>query len=94
MAGYGAAKTNSGDLYGISGFESNLRAANCTWCFATYACAVVQQGTTQRQKVVTGTLFDLADKVEAAKLKPPSLIIVGEVVKLRETLNWFKPNNL
>ena len=56
--------------------------------------AVVQQGTTQRQKVVTGTLFDLADKVEAAKLKPPSLIIVGEVVKLRETLNWFKPNNL
>ena len=56
--------------------------------------AVVQQGTTQRQKVVTATLADLAEKVEAAKLKPPSLIIVGEVVKLRETLNWFKPNDL
>lgn len=55
--------------------------------------AVVQQGTTPRQKVVTATLQDLADKVEAAKLKPPSLIIVGEVVKLRETLNWFKPLN-
>jgi uroporphyrin-III C-methyltransferase / precorrin-2 dehydrogenase / sirohydrochlorin ferrochelatase len=55
--------------------------------------AVVQQGTTQRQRVVTATLKDLAEKVEAAKLKPPSLIIVGEVVKLRETLNWFKPNN-
>jgi uroporphyrin-III C-methyltransferase/precorrin-2 dehydrogenase/sirohydrochlorin ferrochelatase len=54
--------------------------------------AVVQQGTTQRQKVVTATLKDLAEKVEAAKLKPPSLIIVGEVVKLRETLNWFEPN--
>ena len=54
--------------------------------------AVVQQGTTQRQRVVTGTLADLAQRVEAAKLKPPSLIIVGEVVKLRETLNWFKPN--
>ena len=54
--------------------------------------AVVQQGTTQRQRVVTATLADLAEKVEAAKLKPPSLIIVGEVVKLRETLNWFKPN--
>ena len=56
--------------------------------------AVVQQGTTQRQRVVTATLADLAEKVEAAKLKPPSLIIVGEVVKLRETLNWFKPNDL
>lgn len=55
--------------------------------------AVVQQGTTQRQKVVTATLADLAEKVEAAKLKPPSLIIVGEVVKLRETLNWFEPNS-
>jgi uroporphyrin-III C-methyltransferase / precorrin-2 dehydrogenase / sirohydrochlorin ferrochelatase len=54
--------------------------------------AVVQQGTTQRQRVVTATLKDLAEKVETAKLKPPSLIIVGEVVKLRETLNWFTPN--
>lgn len=60
---------------------------------ATTPAAVVQQGTTPRQKVVTATLQDLADKVEAAKLKPPSLIIVGEVVKLRETLNWFKPLN-
>ena len=55
--------------------------------------AVVQQGTTQRQKVVTATLADLAEKVSAAGLKPPSLTIIGEVVKLRETLNWFNPND-
>jgi uroporphyrin-III C-methyltransferase / precorrin-2 dehydrogenase / sirohydrochlorin ferrochelatase len=60
---------------------------------ATMPVAVVQQGTTQRQKVVTATLADLAEKVTAAGLKPPCLTIVGEVVKLRETLNWFKPNN-
>ena len=60
---------------------------------ATTPAAVIQQGTTQRQKVVTATLQDLAEKVVAAKLKPPSLIIVGEVVKLRDTLNWFKPVN-
>ena len=54
--------------------------------------AVVQQGTTQRQRVVTATLADLAEKVEAAGMKPPCLTIVGEVVKLRETLNWFEPN--
>jgi uroporphyrin-III C-methyltransferase / precorrin-2 dehydrogenase / sirohydrochlorin ferrochelatase len=60
---------------------------------ATMPVAVVQQGTTQRQKVVTATLADLAEKVEAAGMKPPCLTIVGEVVKLREKLNWFEPNS-
>ena len=59
---------------------------------ATMPVAVVQQGTTQRQKVVTATLADLAEKVEAAGMKPPCLTIVGEVVKLREKLNWFEPS--
>ena len=58
---------------------------------ATMPVAVVQQGTTQRQKVVTATLADLAEKVAEAGLKPPCLTIVGEVVKLREKLNWFNP---
>jgi uroporphyrin-III C-methyltransferase/precorrin-2 dehydrogenase/sirohydrochlorin ferrochelatase len=53
--------------------------------------AVVQQGTTHEQKVVTGTLATLSDLVIEAKLKSPCLIIIGEVVKLRETLDWFKP---
>jgi uroporphyrin-III C-methyltransferase / precorrin-2 dehydrogenase / sirohydrochlorin ferrochelatase len=51
--------------------------------------AVVQQGTTQRQRVVTATLADLAEKVESAGMKPPCLTIIGEVVKLRDKLNWF-----
>ena len=58
---------------------------------ATMPVAVVQQGTTQRQKVVTATLADLAEKVAAAGMKPPCLTIIGEVVKLREKLNWFNP---
>jgi uroporphyrin-III C-methyltransferase / precorrin-2 dehydrogenase / sirohydrochlorin ferrochelatase len=53
--------------------------------------AVVQQGTTIRQRVVTADLATLADKVNAAQLKPPCLIIVGGVVALREKLAWFKP---
>jgi uroporphyrin-III C-methyltransferase/precorrin-2 dehydrogenase/sirohydrochlorin ferrochelatase len=52
--------------------------------------AVVQQGTTIRQRVVVGDLSNLAVKVNAAELKPPCLIIVGEVVKLREKLAWFE----
>lgn len=53
--------------------------------------AVIQQGTTQRQRVVTATLNDLAEKVGAAAMKPPCLTIIGEVVRLREKLNWFEP---
>lgn len=60
---------------------------------ANMPVAVVQQGTTQRQKVVTATLADLAEKVEAAGMKPPCLTIIGEVVKLRQKLNWFEPNS-
>ena len=53
--------------------------------------AVVQQGTTQQQRVVTATLETLAIKVAAAEMKPPCLTIIGEVVQLREKLNWFEP---
>ncbi|HJV68394.1 uroporphyrinogen-III C-methyltransferase [Ideonella sp.] len=53
--------------------------------------AVVQQGTTAAQRVVTGTLADLAARVQAAGLRSPCLTIVGEVVRLREQLAWFEP---
>jgi len=51
--------------------------------------AIVQQGTTINQKVVTGTLEDLPRLAAEARLHPPTLIIVGEVVRLREKLAWF-----
>jgi uroporphyrin-III C-methyltransferase/precorrin-2 dehydrogenase/sirohydrochlorin ferrochelatase len=53
--------------------------------------AVVQQGTTQAQRVVTGTLGTLPGLVAKARLHPPTLIIVGDVVRLRERLAWFAP---
>jgi uroporphyrin-III C-methyltransferase/precorrin-2 dehydrogenase/sirohydrochlorin ferrochelatase len=52
---------------------------------------VIQHGTTINQRVITGQLNDIADKVSKAKLASPSLIIVGEVVQLHETLRWFIP---
>ncbi len=51
--------------------------------------AVVQQGTTPDQRVVTGTLSDLEQRVAAAGLVSPCLIIVGEVVRLRDELAWY-----
>jgi uroporphyrin-III C-methyltransferase / precorrin-2 dehydrogenase / sirohydrochlorin ferrochelatase len=53
--------------------------------------AVVQHGTTRTQRVVTGTLRSLPDAVASAGFHPPTLIIVGEVVRLRDRLNWFSP---
>ncbi len=51
--------------------------------------ALVQQGTTHMQRVYSGTLSNILDVVEKDPPKPPTLIIVGEVVKLREKLSWF-----
>jgi len=53
--------------------------------------AVIQQGTTRTQRVVTGTLKTLPGLVAKAKLHAPTLIIVGNVVRLRDKLNWFAP---
>ena len=51
--------------------------------------ALVRWGTTPRQVTVTGTLADIVEKVEKAGLKPPAVIVVGEVVSLREKMKWF-----
>ncbi len=51
--------------------------------------ALVQQGTTPWQRVYTGTVSTLPAVAEKEKPKPPTLIIVGEVVKLRDKLNWY-----
>ena len=51
--------------------------------------AVVQQGTTLEQRVVSATLADLNACVVEAGLRSPCLIIVGEVVRLRDELAWF-----
>jgi uroporphyrin-III C-methyltransferase/precorrin-2 dehydrogenase/sirohydrochlorin ferrochelatase len=56
----------------------------------TTPAAIVQQGTQQGQRVVTGTLGTLTELAGRAQLHPPTLIIVGDVVRLREKLRWFE----
>ncbi len=55
-----------------------------------WPAAIVQQGTTPDQRTVTGTLATLPGLAEAAKLHAPTLIIVGEVVRLKDRLAWFE----
>ncbi|HUK56693.1 MAG TPA: uroporphyrinogen-III C-methyltransferase [Nitrospiria bacterium] len=52
--------------------------------------AVVRWGTKPEQRTVVGVLENIVEKVQTEALRPPGLIIVGEVVKLREQLNWFE----
>ncbi len=52
--------------------------------------ALVRWGTTSEQVTLTGTLENIAERVKAAGLKAPAIIVVGEVVKLRDTLKWFE----
>ena len=51
--------------------------------------AVIERGTTPSQRVVTGTLADITERVREAGLGPPVLIVVGEVVRLRGELSWY-----
>jgi uroporphyrinogen III methyltransferase / synthase len=57
--------------------------------------ACVRWGTVPEQRTVTGTLEDIADRVAEAALKPPAIIVVGEVVALREAgLDWYEQRPL
>ncbi len=57
---------------------------------ASTPAALVQQGTTRNQRVFTGTLADLPDLVARHEVHAPTLVIVGEVVQLRDKLAWFE----
>ncbi len=56
--------------------------------------ALVRWATTACQQVLVGTLADIADRAEATGFKPPAITIVGEVVALRDKLQWFDKRTL
>ena len=51
--------------------------------------ALVSRGTTDAQEVITGTLDDLADRIEGREIHAPTLIIIGSVVSLHPRYRWF-----
>ena len=52
--------------------------------------AVIQDGTTSKQRMITGTVSNITQKVKTSKIKPPSIIIIGKVVSLSKTIGWRK----
>jgi len=57
---------------------------------ANTPAAVIARATTAAQRVATGPLSDIARLAEDAAIQPPALLVVGEVVRLREHLQWFE----
>ncbi|MCQ6280520.1 uroporphyrinogen-III C-methyltransferase [Bacillus sp. EB600] len=55
---------------------------------------LIQWGTFGRQKVLEGTLSDIAMKVQEARFSNPSIILVGKVISLREKISWFEKKPL
>jgi uroporphyrin-III C-methyltransferase len=56
----------------------------------TETTAVIEWGTTPRQRTVVGDLASIADLAEAASVEPPATVIIGDVVALRENIEWFQ----
>ncbi len=57
----------------------------------TTPAAIIQQGTTSEQRVYISTVKSLPDIAIQHEIKPPSMIIIGDVISLHEKLAWFKP---
>jgi siroheme synthase len=55
--------------------------------------AIIQQGTTGEQSVFLSTIANLPRVPKEHNVKPPSMIIIGEVVSLHEKLAWYKPDS-
>jgi uroporphyrinogen III methyltransferase/synthase len=60
----------------------------------TTPVAMIRWATTGRQQTVVGTLRDMAEVAEKTDFKPPGLMVIGEVVRLRGKLNWFEKRPL
>lgn len=76
---------------GLTGLDTICREMVNHGLAPTTPAALIQQGTTVNQKVISGTLDTLAEAVFAAKVKAPTLLIIGSVVRLHDQLAWFSP---
>lgn len=56
----------------------------------TTPVAVIQNGTSEKHRMIVGTLANIAQKIKENRIMPPSIIIIGNVVKLHKTVGWRK----
>ena len=76
---------------GLMGLEALCRELILRGLPKTMPIALIQRGTTSQQKVYIGDLASLPEMSKLHDITPPTMIIIGEVVKLHESLSWFEP---
>jgi uroporphyrin-III C-methyltransferase/precorrin-2 dehydrogenase/sirohydrochlorin ferrochelatase len=74
---------------GLSGLERILAQLCAHGAEPDLPAAVIERGTTVAQRTITGTLTTLAERVRAAEVRSPALLIVGSVAALASELAWF-----
>ena len=75
-------------LQGLEDICNNLKKHGLD---ANTPAGLIMQGTTANQKVIIGNLENLAKLVQQHEVKPPTLVIIGDVVQLHQKLHWFNP---
>lgn len=78
---------------GVHGLEQMCAELMVHGMAAGLPAAIVERGTTPEQRVLVATVGDLPARARAAEFRAPALIIIGEVVRLREKLAWFETAN-
>ena len=78
---------------GLNGLETICEQLKAHGLDANMPVALVEKGTSDRQRVFTGDLDTLPSIVRKAEAKAPTLIIVGSVVSLHDKLAWFNQNS-
>ena len=81
-------------LMGVNRVKSISKALIDHGMSSSTPVAMIRWATTARQETVVGTLATIADVADKAGFKPPGLIVIGEVVRLRGKLNWFEKRPL
>jgi uroporphyrinogen III methyltransferase/synthase len=81
-------------LMGMTNLAENMRKLIQSGCDPQRPVALVRWGTKGSQQTLVGTVQTIADLARAKAFKPPAVAVVGEVVNLRQTLNWFETKPL
>jgi len=76
-------------LMGVKNIEKIVRELKDNGRSPKTPAALIRWGTTSRQEIIEGNLSNIVKLVRERKFAPPAILVVGEVVALRETLQWF-----
>ena len=79
---------------GVKNLAANLAQLVAHGLAPDTPAALIRNGTLPSQRTIVGTAADLAAKAEAAEFAPPALLVVGEVVRLRDRIGWFEARPL